>query len=308
VRTNAGQYYKEFLSSSVICIGLEKIKLSEILTIINDEKRDSKKELIKIIKEKYPENERPGLAAAQVIRFVSEISPGDVVIIPSESSSELSFGIVEEGEPFQIRLHDYETNKEYTYDKARKVTWVKSVGRSSLNPKLFSLFFAHQAISNGNDYAQFIDSTINDFYQKDGKLYLQLKILKKAVINARQLFHGCLELLNLTDDFLKINKCEEDTSDIDAKISLNSPGVIELIANSFYALTTVGLIIVAVTGGKFKAKHGESAVEFQTDGIVKKISDFLNEKHRRKELSLVMEKLEAVDPKDLASITKKMIK
>ncbi len=308
VRTDGGYYYKEFLSSNVISIGFEKISINDIFRILNDDKKDPKKALITTIKEKYPDNERPGLAASQIIRFFTEIKNGDVVIIPSESSSELSFGIIQDDKPFQHSFFKAEQNKDFSYDKARSVFWVKTVGRKALNPKLFSLFFAHQTISNGNEYSQYIDSTINDFYKKDGKVYLQLKVLKKEDINARQLFSGCLELLDITDEFLTFNNYHEDTSGIDVKISLNSPGEIEFIGVNFYALTIVGMIIIAVVGGGFRAKHGETTVELKSDGLIKRISDFLKERHRETELSSALEKLEASDPKDLVQIIKKMIK
>lgn len=308
IRTDAGYYYNTFISRGVVGIGFDKITLNIITEVISDNTVNSAKKLTDIVRSKYPDISRPGLAASQLLKFFTEIKKGDVVIIPSVSSSEISFGIIQDSEPFSTSFLGADQNKDLTYNKARNVTWVKHVHRKKLNPRLFSLFFSHQTISNGSEYASYIDSTINDFYKKEDRTHLQLSIQKSSDINARALFTGCIGLLDLTDDFMKQTGYDADTKNIDVKISLNSPGFIEFIGNNSNAMVLLGFIIVGVVGGGFTAKISTATFALKTDGIIKKISDFLKEKHRQETLSSVMDSLEAADPKDIIEIAKKLIK
>lgn len=85
VRTKSGKYFDEFYIDGFIGIGWNKIS---DMTIINSDQEAVKN----IIKQGYPDENRPGLIANQIIRFVKEMKKGDIVLIPSKNSRYVAFG------------------------------------------------------------------------------------------------------------------------------------------------------------------------------------------------------------------------
>lgn len=299
IRTEGGAYYRAFLDAGVVGIGYTKIDVG-FLQGSERANRSVVKRVMRQVTDKYPNEKRPGFVAAQILTFTHKIKKGDVIIIPGVSSHELSFGIVANDAVSNRVLYLGENRHER---KVREVKWSKSVNRRFLNPNLFSLFFAHQTISNGNDYAKYIDPTLNDFFIKDGKAYLQLPVQKADDINARDLFKSCLGLLDLTDKFLETAGSAERTTDVDVKININSPGIIEFVGGGINALAILGFVIVAVNGGSLKIE--KLGLNLKTDGILHQLTKFLNERSKREvvtELRGDLKKLEMKDSKDIIKV------
>lgn len=278
-----------------------------MLKIIRDKNKNNRDEIARLVKDKFPDYKMTGLAVTQILRFTYEIKRGDIVIIPDFSTHQVAFGEVTDDEPHHYSFNKYYDKIELTWNKARSVTWRKRINKLSLNPKLYSLFWSQQAISSGDEYAEYIDSTYYNVYKKRGKLHLQIGIRKDKDLNARDLFRGCLTLLDYSDEFLQELKLSENTSDIDVKITVNSPGYIELIGYSFYAILVVGIIVISISGGELKAKFKEYTVEVKTGGIFQSVSRFLRELHRQETLTDALDRIKAEDPKDLEEIIKKLI-
>ena len=96
-RTKAGQYYFDFLANSYIALGWDLIPVE----LIVDSKigRIEKKANIQAL---YPNEKRPGLILSQMDIFYNKMQLGDLVVIPSEGSKEISIGeigAVSEGVP-----------------------------------------------------------------------------------------------------------------------------------------------------------------------------------------------------------------
>jgi hypothetical protein len=166
------------------------------------------------------------------------------------------------------------------------------------------MFFARQTIVNGKDYASYIDSTLNDIYTKNGKTHLVVRVERHQGIYAHHLFNLGIQLLDVTDQFLLENQIDENTEKVEVKTHLNSPGFFELAGYSTLAVATVGLLIVAVSGGDFTSENW--GIKMKTPGILKAISSFLNDKKKRELLTQLSGELQAKEPKDLMEIFKQL--
>lgn len=280
VRTEGGQLYHVFLEEGVVAIGYPRIKIPDVTPDVKP--KSLYNAMVKQVRQHYPEAKRPGLIAKQIVTFNLGMKKGDVVIIPGPNTTELSFGIIEDDVAHHATLRLGE--KDIFERKARHVHWVKRVQRRRLNPNLFSMFFAHQTISNGKEYASYIDNTLNDFFIKEGKVFLQLPVEKSKDIHARALFESCLGLLNLADEFMTYAGIPETTEDVEVKVNINSPGMVEFMGYSFTAIATLGILIFAVTGANFSLKVGGAMLEFKTEGLLQKLTEFLAQKSKNNAL------------------------
>ena len=306
IRTQGGFFYRLFVERGIVAIGYTKVDVPEPAD--GEKPRSIFKAVVEEVKKRYPDARWPGQIAKQVITFTKSIGKGDVVIIPGVNSQYLSFGIVIDDVAKDTVVRD----EDNAFDlRVRSVQWIKTVPKRSLNPNLFSMFFAHQTISNGNEYGTYIDNTLNDFFIKDEKAYLQLPVQKNDDINARALFKTCLDLLDLTDEFLEYMGSAERTKAVEVKVNINSPGVVEFIGYSLPVIAVLGLLIVAINGGGFKTKNGEGMVELKSDGLLSKLTEFLNEKSKRKALETMVQELQSLemkDSKDIVKVIDKLVK
>ena len=113
VRTDGGELYPAFIATGSIAIGYPLIGIDFVgkLEISEPAKEALKNEL----KKHYPPKEGEdgkvadlsGLQASQLLRFCLEIKRGDVVLIPSFRTAQLSIGIVDDDAPYEEVLgHD----------------------------------------------------------------------------------------------------------------------------------------------------------------------------------------------------------
>ena len=109
VRTQKGTYYEDFINDKFI--GIEWDKVSDIEFIKNDNEDDLKEGIIK----QYPNVERPGYVAKQILKFCNSMKSGDIVLIPSEKSKWITFAeildddiyLYEEEDDFQRIIDDF---------------------------------------------------------------------------------------------------------------------------------------------------------------------------------------------------------
>lgn len=303
VRTQGGDLYEPFIDENLIAIKYSPIKLDEIEMQRDLEPPKRLRTLQKIIKGRDPDASRPGQIASTLSRFCFEIQEGDVVIIPSTSSAVLTFGIVQDSKAAVGTINE---SSDLRGHHTRAVKWIKSIARDKLNGKLYRLFFCHQTIVNGNEYSELIDSTINDFYVKDRKLYLQIHIQKESEILAKDLFTACLDLLSLTDEFLKQHGIDQDTENTEVKVSVSSPGEVEFISTCIQAMAVLGFIAVILAGGEINSKILGNDISMKTPGLLKSLSDFLNSHKKRKHLGDIISKLDVKNPEDAIKVLKQL--
>ncbi|MEI7486720.1 MAG: hypothetical protein WCJ72_04825, partial [Chryseobacterium sp.] len=97
-----------------------------------------------------------------------------------------------------------------------------------MDPNIFKMFTAHQAINEVGKYAHVIERTLRDFFVLDNEAHLIINVQKKTGINARSLFglgHNFLDILDGVINELGIEGV--DTNDFQVEVNINSPGKID---------------------------------------------------------------------------------
>lgn len=292
VRTESGKYYKDFLFNSYIAVGWNYIN---ILSKDNDDEKT-----IKLIKEKYPDA-IPGRVLNPIKRFCQEMQPGDLVIIPSTSSATFAFGIIK-SDPYIETIKEQYVSDDLSvscpYIKRRTVKWLSSLERHRLDPNLFQFFRAHQTISNATRYADYINRTLNTLYIKNDIAHIILDVCTQKNIPANKLIKFISGLLNY------LNKVTDDptaSNDIDIKLNVQSPGILEFIGSPI-KIAIIALIFLFIVGGEAKFSKQGYDIEFslKTQGLIEKGIQYyervLKENIDPSELKDEIEQLKIKDP------------
>jgi restriction system protein len=301
-RTDGGSLFEPFITSQCIAIGYPSISMGTLTALQNDQK--SKKALAVQIKRADVSEERPGLAARQLLIFARVMKEGDFIIIPSTSSHQLAIGVITGTNPFESRLL-YNGKEFENFKKQRKVHWLTRVQRESVNPNLYRMLFAHQTITDVTSWGQWIDTLLFDFFKKGPKYHYVLGINQSGGINARDLFHLWIDLFDLAESFASTIGVTEDTSKVDTRINLNSPGDVELITHAAKFIFVIGAIVVALVGGGLKVTiKKDFMANLSTDGFMKLLNRFLNDQKNRQLSDTLRKKLDALQIKKPEEIVK----
>jgi hypothetical protein len=265
--------------------------------------RQSKKALTQQIKKSDSEEQRPGLAAGQLLVFAHEMKPGDYIIIPSGGSHGLAIGRITANQPFEEAL-TYNKIEIPGYAKRRRVRWLKRISREAVNPNLYRILYAHQTIADVTECAQWIDSLLFDFFKRGDEYHYILEVNRADGINARELFQAAVDIFKLADDFSAENGILESEAPIDTRINLNSPGEIELITKAAEFIFIAAAIIVGLNGGGLKFKVARMGIDLNlsTDGLIKKVNAFLNDRKNRQLSDSVRAKLETLQIDSAADV------
>lgn len=309
VRTQQGTYYQDFIDGGYIAIGYNKITL-EMIKSAYDQGELAPAVLSDIVSRHYTKEEeyRPGHAASQLLRFAYEIKKGDIILIPSENSTEITFGEVLNNANYTVPT----TNTGYY--KRKKVRWSRSIKRDDLDPNLYRLMFSHHTISDANSYAVYIDKILNTFFIKNGKANLVLNVEQVDDIKAKDLFQMGSISLDLLDDFCQEYDMTVNSDDITLKLDVQSPGFILLSGSNIAAIIILGIIIVAISGGGFTFSDASSKVKasIKTDGIIEKVRKFLNSNSNRSAKKKILkdhiDELKIQNPDDLVKILRELDK
>jgi predicted Mrr-cat superfamily restriction endonuclease len=302
VRTQGGSYYNDFLSNGYIAIGYEEISFSDISAANKSE--TGKNILTEIIKKKFPAEARPGFISHQLIDFAYNISKGDIVIIPSNLSEYISIGEVVETPIYQAKKQLLD--EECPFLKRKKIKWLRiNVPLDSLDSKLITLKYSQKTITKVNDeLTTFFDRIITPLFIKENDAHLSLDIRKKEKINAYELFQTWTELLDLTEEFGKENEIEIDKKSFDIKINVQSPGTIEFITYGIAGIVVLSVLIVAIIGAEYESNTRPIRFKIKSDGLLKKMSEFLDAKQNRLIKSELIAKVKAmeINPDEVAKI------
>jgi restriction system protein len=310
-RTNGGEYYGSFLKRNYIAINYNKVSVFEIASA-NVDNSISIDILSAIVTKAYKDKEkRPNYVASQLLKFAYELKRGDIVLIPSSSSHEISFGEIADR---AIYVSDPEGEDNCPYTKRRKVKWLKTIRRDDLDPNLYKLMFSHHAITEGSYYGEYIDRITNSFYIKENKANVILEVQSVDEIKAKDLFGFGSETLELVDDFCAEEGIAVDTNGFSVKLDLQSPGFILFSGADMGGIITLGLIVVAICGGGFSFKMGDQKVTaaLKSDGLIEKIRKFLDTNRKAKIKKDLLENqakdMKIKDPDDLRKIFKDLDK
>lgn len=302
IRTKGGQYYQDFLLKDFIAINWDYF--NDFTMFENDEKK-VRKRMVERITEKYPE-ERAGYIFNTIRRFLFDIKPGDLIIIPSSTDDirEVAFGVVE-SHPYIFKGEINESQLgTCPFRKRRKVKWLKRVKRDELDPYLYRLLSAHNTISEANEYASYIDRTLHSFYFKNDKGHLVLRVEKEDEIYARDL----LELIDCTVDIVDIfndaTGSKYNSQEIEIKLNVQSPGPVELLAAGT-VIMVIGYFINLMMKGDYEVVIDKNKSKKEEIEVSEKIIDFqkrLETDHKLKS------KFETTKSRFLSAVLKNKVK
>lgn len=302
IRTQGGDFYKTFLENSYVAIGYDSINLSLIKNAAND--KSGKKYLAEIIKKQFPDESKPGYIGNQLIDFSYNIKKGDVIIIPSESSSKISIGEVLETPIYELKnsLGAYDC----PYLKRKKIKWLKqNLTFNHIDSKLFSIKYSQRTITKiQEEFYPYIDRIISPIYIKNDNAHLAINVERKEDFPAYDVFKTWTELLDLTEEFGNEEKIVINKKDINLKINVQSPGTIEFITYSIIGIIVLATLVTALIGAEYESNSRPFRFKFKSDGLIKKVSDFLDKKKNREFKENLTTKLKGMDikPEELIEI------
>jgi len=311
IRTHAGALYPLFTEQNYISLGHKEVPLS-FLTNNKSLYLQNSKHLIEEIKKQVArkhisdqiEKRTISLIASQIAKFAFEIKKGDIIVIPSDNSNDICFGIVESGDFLYV---DYSSYGDSSILK-KSVKWIKEIKRRRLDPYLYRMFTAHQAINNVNEYAEVIERSINDMFVLDDEAHVVINV-ESEKIAAKDLFGLGQQLLELVDDVSNEFNFGVSSSDFQVSININSPGKIDIKSKVKKATFVLGLILL-ICGGGYETSDGTKLSTPGLPAIIKAIDEFLtnNQERELKQEIFVTYKdsLQIKQPEDMIRLLKQV--
>lgn len=289
IRTNGGDYYEDFILHQYISIAWDYVTL----TTLNNETEEAIKRLISVYEKNNDEDidlddeETDGTSKGKITaiynkihRFVFEISKGDIVLIPSANSDRITIAEVV-GDVFETTNYVEMYLKENPetelnpcpYAKRRKVNTLKTISKEEMDIYLAKGFSSQHALSNMDDYAQYIDRTIYGIYAKGDQIH--------STIHAGH--HNGLTLKDLVDLTSYLNESATsiaeqcgipyDPSTINVKLNIHSPGLIELIGAVAAGGVVISLLMFSINN---LVNGGKLDLTFKKDGKTNDIDFSIN--------------------------------
>jgi len=139
--------------------------------------------------------------------------------------------------------------------------------------------FSHGAISNANAYSTFIDRTMHELYLKDNKLHLVFDVKTTNNIGATELVNFINSPSQLIQLFNELTDSDFSKNELDIKLTLNSPGNVELILPILSGIVFT-VVCAFIVGGNIKIKFAANKqtcnlnTDVNTDGLIEKILKF----------------------------------
>lgn len=265
IRTQSGALYPLFIEKGYVSISHQELSLS----FLNANKKIynlDPKLFLEIIKEEVcgrqnldPNDKRTiSLIASQIARFAYDVKKGDIVVIPSSSSDEICFGIVDSDD----WVYDNYSDLGDSSILKKSVTWIKEIERRRLDPYLYRMFLAHHAVNKVNDYAEIIERSINDLFVLDEEAHVIINV-ESDNIAAKDLFGLGQQLLDLVDQVSHQFDLGISSSDFNVSININSPGKIDIKSKIKKATLVLGIILF-FCGGGYETSDG---TKISTDGL-----------------------------------------
>lgn len=275
IRTESGKFYFDFLENNYVAIGWDEFSdINTFKTLEEDKIKDK-------ISNIYKNEKRPGYIYNQIKRFMFEIKKGDMILIPSENSTQIAFGLVTESFFVRDCYKDMHASKnaKCNFKKCIKVDWKAKIYKEKFDPYLRMLMFTHITITNINDYKSYINRLLYSNYILDNMVHVTFNVTSTNNINAIEL----LNFLNLIskesiDVFNQITGASLEKNTIDLKLNVQSPGPIEFIGWATGAILAVSAINAFLFGIKLDIELF-NAVKFKLDneGLISYILKFIQE-------------------------------
>ena len=251
VRTFGGKYYNHFVQNNYIAIGWNELSDIEMIEGANKDGPD-REHLFKKAKELYSkkETDQTGRIVNPIIKFVNDMNIGDVVVIPSENSKEIHFGIIKSNVNIVKDAINLDEGLDPLY-KQRTVDWVTWRDKNSVDLNLFKMLSSHYAISSADMYAESIDRTMYSFYVKGDKAYLVIKVSKEGEYEGSEIPDLINQFLGTINTYNKLTGDSINKNEVKMKISLQSDGFV-LFSGSLLSIAALLGIAILFTGGDYE--------------------------------------------------------
>lgn len=259
LRTQGGDYFEEFFFNGYVAIGWNDVPCIAPI--------DRTDESIGPIKDIYDRNATRALN--NVYKFCKEMKKGDIVVIPSTKSANFAFGELTEDSYYEENVSDPEALDDGVcpYIKRRAIKWMASANKALVDSKLYLFFRNQQALSNANEYKEYIERAINPFYILDGVAHFNIAIQTQKPIPGIYIPSLIFGLLERTANNINSN-IRELSNKVNTKINVQSPGIVEFFGDptAVLMIATIGIILF---GGKLKISHtkGKTEGEMSTEGL-----------------------------------------
>jgi len=300
VRTNGGLYYNEYKTKGFIAFGINTVCDKKLLEDA-DTSKVAKEQLVNKIKEAYKnktqnfttytsivaennlslkkskkDNIQTGLIINQLKRFMLEMKIGDIVLIPSSDSNNITFGkitseyYVDKTSPLEGFLED---NK-CPFFKRINVKWIKTIKKKNLDPYLYKVIYSHHSITDVSYAKNYINRSLSDIYILNDKLHITFNVNRKTGIPVKSLlkFIGSFEKIAHS-----INLDQEYTNEIaqaEVKLNLQSPGLIEYIVGIpigiFILAASYATCAIAKRGGSINIAYNKAKIALNINAELEK--------------------------------------
>lgn len=224
VRSASGRFFETFVNESFIGIGWNEISYEDLTTKKPTEVKEKISKLYKIDTSIRKGKSKVTNIYNKLKSFIG-LKKGDLIIVPSVSSSRLAFGEIIE----DFIYIENDKLEECTYRKRRKIKWITVKNINNLNPIFYQIKKSRHSISSVNKYQSHIDAVTNELFFKDDKTHLVFDIKKQDNINVTSLV-GFLDEIHSLSQSINLNlNLKEDIDGASVKLNLQSPGKIEFI-------------------------------------------------------------------------------
>ena len=321
IRTNGGDYYDDFILHNYISISWDYVSLN----ILYNKNDDEIKRLIEIYEKNSTlkedsDDESDGTTKGKITailnkinRFVFEIDKGDIILIPSKNSDRITIaevsGDVYETENYVETYLQANPTTEIVpcpYRKRRKIKILKTITKGQMDIYLAKGFNSQHALSNMDEYAPYINRTIYNIYSKGDELHTTLHAGHPNGLTLKELIEFSTQLEKAASSIAQQCEIPFDSSQVEVKLNIHSPGLIELIGSLSGAGIVISLLMFSVNnlinGGKLNISYKRDAQTGKTDFSVTSETPGISgnaQKSKRIELKEKEELLELVNKLDV---------
>lgn len=321
IRTNGGDYYEDFTLHEYISISWDYVSLSILYTKDDDEI----KRLIEVYEKmsttpEDSDDESDGTTKGKITailnkinRFVFEIDKGDIILIPSKNSDRIAIaevvGDVYETENYVESYLQANPTTEIIpcpYRKRRKIKILKTITKGQMDIYLARGFNSQYALSCMDEYAPYINRTIYGIYSRGDELHTTLHAGHPNGLTLKELVEFSTLLEKTASSIAQQCEIPFNPSQVEVKLNIHSPGLIELIGSLSGAGIVLSLLIFAVNnlinGGKLSISYKKDDQTGKTDFSVTSESPGISgnaQKNKRIELKEKEELLELVNKLDV---------
>ena len=321
IRTNGGDYYEDFTLHEYISISWDYVSLSILYTKDDDEI----KRLIEVYEKmsttpEDSDDESDGTTKGKITailnkinRFVFEIDKGDIILIPSKNSDRIAIaeviGDVYETENYVESYLQANPTTEIVpcpYRKRRKIKILKTITKGQMDIYLAKGFNSQHALSSMDEYAPYINRTIYGIYSKGNELHTTLHAGHPNGLTLKELVELSTKLEETASSIAQQCEIPFDSSQVEVKLNIHSPGLIELIGSLSGAGIVLSLLMFTVNnlinGGKLNISYKKDDQTGKTDFSVTSETPGISgnaQKNKRIELKEKEELLELVNKLDV---------